>query len=159
MLTLLPDAFLGMPFHIRRQHLLENWGFNCTCSLCFSSTEQIAASDARRMRIVEARNKANEAREKGDYEGAVDLVQELIELSNEEGLKPLESDFQEMMGKLYAEKGDLELARTYGEMALDGWMMFSGADNHHVDTVKGFLRNLKKREIRNRGMTSKNRLS
>jgi hypothetical protein len=140
------DAFLGMPHHVRRQFLLENWGFNCTCSLCRSSAEDISASDARRLKIVQLREDIDRSKARKQYEKAAEFTNELLELYELEGLAPLMPEFYEVLSELYVEMGDLDAASRYGQMALDGWLEFKSVDNQQVESARRFLQELDRRK-------------
>lgn len=135
-------APLGMPHKVRKKYLFDNYGFHCRCSLCQSSPEDRAISDARRMRIVEVRGNMRKAHEKGKLSDAITYAEELLSLSEAEGLTPLMHEYHEILASIYLEQLDIPNARKYGQMTLDGWIRFKSVDSFHVEAVRGFMRQI-----------------
>ncbi|KAF1846335.1 SET domain-containing protein [Cucurbitaria berberidis CBS 394.84] len=104
---------LGIPF-AKRQHLIHRWGFTCTCDLCSLPERQREASDLRRTMIAQAEEKMIELAEAGEFDDAVALAEEAVEMIREEGIYPTLTDSYAMLAMLYREKGDRAKSEEYG---------------------------------------------
>ncbi|KAM0273575.1 hypothetical protein ACHAQH_008238 [Verticillium albo-atrum] len=135
-------APLGMPHNIRKKYLFDNYGFHCRCSLCQAPPEVRSAADARRMRIVEVRADMRKAHDKGKLADAIKYAEELLGLSEAEGLTPLLHEYHEILASIYLEQLDIPNARKYGQLTLDGWIRFKSVDSFHVEAVRGFMRQI-----------------
>ena len=131
--------------HTKRRHLLhENWGFNCTCSLCSASPEAIAASESRRAKIAEVRTNMAEAQLAGHYKSAISHAHELFTLVEEDELLPLVPEFYDLLAGMYKEDGDIENARKYGYLALHGWADLNSVDDSSLENARQLLEELKR---------------
>ncbi|KAK0612237.1 hypothetical protein B0T14DRAFT_439291 [Immersiella caudata] len=97
----------------RKETLLKQWGFKCTCSLCSAPQDVLAASDARRREFRAARDGILQLAQEEDFHSAVEVVQKLFKLVEEEELEPHLGDLYEIPARLYYQVGDLENARKY----------------------------------------------
>ncbi|PNH65949.1 hypothetical protein VD0001_g8338 [Verticillium dahliae] len=94
------------------------------------------------MRIVEVRGNMRKAHEKGKLSDAITYAEELLSLSEAEGLTPLMHEYHEILASIYLEQLDIPNARKYGQMTLDGWIRFKSVDSFHVEAVRGFMRQI-----------------
>jgi len=136
------DAYLGMPHEVRKKYLLDNWGFDCTCSQCSASEEDIADSDARRYTIVQIREDIDKAREEKRTQDAIALAKDLVTLYREEELGPLVPEAHYILAGLHLQSGDVEQAREFGQKALEARLKYYGAGNHRVLEAQQFLNEL-----------------
>jgi hypothetical protein len=114
---------MGMPQEYRTR-ALENWGFNCSCSLCTASKKEQEASDNRRKRLPEIQYILNSQMDQLSYDDIVQLTEELLYIVDAERLiKDLGQYYQYFM-QLYYNIRDLDSAIKYGEMALEHGHMF-----------------------------------
>jgi hypothetical protein len=125
----------------RQKSLLENWGFECSCSRCRSAEKEVAESDNRRKQIVPLRRKIREARSKREYTKALEHGEELLHIMNVEGLTALEG-FSRAMARIYIDLNDFQNAKLYGKMALEDQLVFYGERSEYVEIARTFLKRL-----------------
>ena len=109
---------MGQTF-IDRQKALERWGFKCSCDLCTASSEEVAASDTRRLQIQNKYGHVYKAYQAGEAERAISLTNEILELMKEEDLFQLYSEQYENLGRIYWASGDKTNAIKYAKKSLD----------------------------------------
>jgi len=102
-----------------RKQALGRWGFNCTCSLCSASRQEIEASDARRRLLYSLRDQAFSAFQQGKAYQALRLTKQVINMIPIEELFPLYSEQYENLARLYWSLGDHEKARENAKKSLD----------------------------------------
>ncbi|KAK3320136.1 hypothetical protein B0T19DRAFT_488318 [Cercophora scortea] len=104
---------------VQRKRALEVWGFECKCSLCSSSQNEIAASDARRRQIETLRGQVVEAFQDGKPFQALRLSRQVLNLLPSEELFPLYSEQYENMARAYWFLRDREKTMKYAKMSLE----------------------------------------
>ncbi|KAK0669212.1 hypothetical protein QBC41DRAFT_224471 [Cercophora samala] len=109
---------LGKTFS-ERSHLLKKWGFTCSCPLCTSTPEAIAASDARRKEIMKLQDHAIRAFQANKPYQALRLTRQILPLLPKEELFPLESEQLENMSRIYFVLNDMENAEKYARQSLE----------------------------------------
>ena len=135
-----------MPHSKRRQVLNENWGFKCTCSLCTSDPETVAASEERRARIAEVRTDMAQSNMAGHYKSAISHAHQLFALVKEDELLPLVPEFYDLLASMYKDSGDIMNATKYGNLAVQGWADLKSVDDSPLENARQFLEELKKLE-------------
>ncbi|KAI8231593.1 hypothetical protein K4K55_006107 [Colletotrichum sp. SAR 10_96] len=94
-----------------RQRTLQEWGFNCTCSLC-SSASAVAVSDARRGRMQEIVSALNNKVFRSPPARMAELAEELDGILKEEGLSAQKGDFYDILARAYVDMGEVETGRS-----------------------------------------------
>ncbi|KAK0614588.1 hypothetical protein B0T14DRAFT_557797 [Immersiella caudata] len=115
---------LGMLSTERLAVLRSRWGFTCSCELCSSSEEDLAASDARRKRFNELGVKVIRTLEDGDIEKAIGYHREVIQAIQEEQLTPHLGDYYEVAARLYTAVGDKKSAAKFARFAVEEYTGF-----------------------------------
>ncbi|KAI1761497.1 SET domain-containing protein [Hypoxylon sp. FL1150] len=136
-------TFSYLPLNLlseQRQSLIQEWGFNCTCSLC-SSKEESAASDRRRGRIQDLLAELD-LPEVRNHAAIENRVAEILDLCEKEGMAAQVGDFYTIVADVYSTLGDLSRARRYGELALKELKYFASYDHPRTQTTIAFLEDL-----------------
>ncbi len=114
-----PDSAFGLPSHRRHAILLHNWGFTCTCPLCTSAPEVLAASDARRERIDKLGKEVVKLVEQGSSKAlraAAELYEKVAAAVEEErGLVPSMGGYWEVFGRLWIAAGEVAVGKGWLE--------------------------------------------
>ncbi|KAK4201685.1 hypothetical protein QBC40DRAFT_338880 [Triangularia verruculosa] len=117
-----------------RAHLLKRWGFTCSCPLCTSSPEEIAASDHRRKEIAKLQDHAIRAFQANKPYQALRLTRQILPLLPKEELFPLESEQLENMSRIYWVLNDMENAERYAKESLEVL-----ARQGYIKSVEGWM--------------------
>jgi hypothetical protein len=133
--------------HAARQRLYqEGWNFTCTCALCKAPTAHIVSSDARRVRFQQLRDRLGSlTAETYDAQRIVDWEEEVVRISEAEGLELLLAEDYERMAYVYAGLGRMAEARTWASRArasLLDWEVVSGGPENHIKRVEDLVREL-----------------
>ena len=104
--------------YAQRQKALRRWGFDCSCSLCSASAGEIAASDRRRLRVLEIREKVLTHVQRREFHAAINLNEEMVDLIMKEGLAPHLGEHYEVLARLYLAATDLKNAKKFAELAI-----------------------------------------
>ena len=134
--------------------MIREWGFDCSCPLCSASPSQIAASDRRRQRIqyIIALLSSDKNR---NYKTVNDLVVEILDLCEKEGLAAQVGDIHRVIANFYARMGDIESAKRHGTLAAQKLSHYSGFDGDRTVSAIQFLESITKAGIpRRRGRSS-----
>ncbi|KAI5918041.1 hypothetical protein F4810DRAFT_726387 [Camillea tinctor] len=124
----------------QRQSLIQDWGFNCTCSLC-ASREESQISDRRRTNMQRLLEELDEPRYQNH--GAInERIDKIIELCNKEGLRAQIGDFYAIIADVFQNLGDLKSAENYGRMAVKELRYYAGYDHERTRNALTFLDNL-----------------
>jgi hypothetical protein len=137
---------LDLP-HVARQQLYQDgWNFTCTCALCEAPTAHIVSSDARRVRFQQLRERLGSlTAETYDAGRIVEWEEEVVRISEAEGLELLLAEDYERMAYVYAGLGRMTEARTWAERArksLLDWEVVSGGPDNHIRRVEDLVREL-----------------
>jgi len=143
------DTSLSLSRTLRRENLQENWHFNCKCSLCRASTDEVTLSEDRRKDIRKLRSKLLEHSTHGMYAEAVNDAEELIRITDEEGITWLLPEMHDILAAIHLDMRDFTNARRYGKMSLQGWEKFDSVDESQLESSRWFLKyiELVKKEI------------
>lgn len=112
----------------RQEMLLKRWGFKCSCSLCSAPAEEIAASDRRRERVQAIRKEVLKHVQNREFQGAIELNAEMLELIRKEDLAPHLGEHYEVLARLYLAATDLKNAKIFAQLALDDLEANGGVD-------------------------------
>lgn len=99
------------------------------------------------MRIVRKRKELKSARSRGDLHSAITQVRELLHLLEIEGLRPLMPEYHEILARLCLEMGNLDEAKWYSTIALDGWGELHGVDSPQAQGGRRLLKEIESREM------------
>ncbi|GKT44235.1 uncharacterized protein ColSpa_04416 [Colletotrichum spaethianum] len=135
------DSMLNMLYEDRKQSLQE-WGFNCTCTLC-SSPADIAVSDAYRTRLQEILAELTDPAFSTPSLVA-ELTNELDDVMEQEGLTAQAGEFYGMIARVYVHMGEAETGRRYARMAVEKLVQFAGYDDDRTVKARGLLEELGK---------------
>jgi hypothetical protein len=127
------DSALDASRADRQKLLKENWNFECSCSLCSATAEEIALSDDRRTLIQGAKDKIRFAngRARNIYRGATQLAH----LYEEEGLVAPRARANEIAAFASAMMGEENEARRFANAAKRYWRILAGKDSFEVKRV------------------------
>lgn len=138
----LPDVPLETPRESRRNYLKENWGFDCTCSLCRGSETEISDSESWRDKIKSLKETILNAKSQGYYHDAIVMTEEVLQFSEWERIPPFMPEYHDTLADLYFLKGDMANATRYARMAVDGWARSGSVDDEELEKSRVFLRRL-----------------
>ncbi|KAL0934342.1 uncharacterized protein CTRU02_211141 [Colletotrichum truncatum] len=127
-----------------RQKTLKDWGFNCTCSLCSSSSDIVAASDGRRERIQQILSALDNPVFRSSTTLIGELADEVDVILEKEGLTAQRGDFYDILARVYIDMGDVKLGRKYAEMAAEKLAHFAGYDDERTERARVLLGELGK---------------
>ena len=134
------DIFIGMPSRYRRRSL-SNWAFTCTCGLCSSPPEALAASDSRREKLVDIMHAMRQP--DTDYETLVALTREFVDIVQVERLEAKVGEYYQAFMKVYYDFGDTESALRYAQTALKYAETFADPDGGFCTALRGDMEMLR----------------
>jgi len=124
--------------------MLKPWGFQCACSMCSASPQEIALSDDRRERLFEihatltaAAQESSLGRERIDV-----IVREASALIELEGLHPL-IEYIFVFARAYMSINEVALARRYIELAEAKLALYEGEENSNPEAMQMLWAELK----------------
>lgn len=120
-----------------RQKALQDWGFNCTCSLCGSGPTALAASDGRRARVQQALSALEDPWLRGSAALVAELADEAEQTLEEEGLAAQKGELHGILAGVYADMGDGETAGRYAASAVEKLAHFAGYDDERTERARG----------------------
>ena len=113
------DSEVGLTRPERQALLRRRWGFTCTCALCGLTESEVLASDARRERTREIRDRVLAHVHQGEYGEAVRWHGEIIGLLAEEGISVPMGEHYDTIARLSMAAGDHRGALRWAEMAIE----------------------------------------
>ncbi|KAK0669232.1 hypothetical protein QBC41DRAFT_392026 [Cercophora samala] len=119
-----------------RSELLKWWGFTCTCALCQNRTA-IKKSDKQRNRIQALLEEFDTPSKL--TEGKIAEIEELV---REEGMEGQMGDLYNIIGNVYAQRGEIKKAKEYGKKGVVWLKRYAGADSERTEMAKGFMKRL-----------------
>ncbi|KAK4175179.1 hypothetical protein QBC36DRAFT_355362 [Triangularia setosa] len=119
-----------------RSELLKWWGFTCTCALCQNPTA-IKKSDKQRNRIQALLEEFDTPSKLTE-----EKIAEIEELVREEGMEGQMGDLYNIVGNVYAQKGEIKRAKEYGTKGVVWLKRYAGADSERTHMAKGFVKRL-----------------
>lgn len=122
-----------LPRHTRQERLQE-WGFNCTCSLCSSTPEEVEASDKRIQAIKDLEEELDKAVGGGDL--TTEMGERLVKLYREERLETYIGHAYTKAALIYAMFGVDEKAREFASLAADAMAMELGEEAGDVVAMR-----------------------
>ncbi|KAK4450301.1 N-lysine methyltransferase SMYD2 [Podospora aff. communis PSN243] len=124
----------------QRTQLIQEWGFNCTCSLC-SNPKRFKTSDKNRDRIQVILESLDHPgnRTQAKVRAAVEEVEDLVV---KEGLAGQLGDFYAIIADIYLNMGDLRKTRKSGRNAVKLLQHYAGFDNMRTEKAEEFMREL-----------------
>ncbi len=146
------DVPLATKHEDRRRTLRDNWGIDCSCSLCRAEEGKIRDSESGRRRIVDLKGTGEHAKSEKYFQDAINIAEERSMFAEEEGLSEPEPMLHDTLAELYTLKAaqtgllaDWEKAKRYARMAVDGWVRLGSVDGEALETARLFLRELEGR--------------
>ncbi|KAK0652654.1 hypothetical protein B0T16DRAFT_406579 [Cercophora newfieldiana] len=128
----------------QRTELIQEWGFNCTCSLC-TNKEASKVSDKNRDRIQEILESLDHLENRTQTKVHAALT-ETEDLGSKEGLAGQMGDLYAIIADIYFDMGDLNKSRTYGRRAIKMLQHYAGFDNMRTVRAESFMKKLDKLE-------------
>ncbi|KAK2067066.1 hypothetical protein P8C59_000832 [Phyllachora maydis] len=125
----------------RQAHLLQHWGFTCTCALCrlpAAAAERID-SEFRRRRTRELETSVYHAMREGYFQDAVHMAREWAMFAEQEALPVPEHELNTLLAGLYEGYGDLANATRHARIALDGWLRLGSVDGEQRERARVML--------------------
>ena len=127
-----------MPTAHRRRHL-GNWGFDCTCTLCASGPEALAASDARRERLADLYGAMSDS-STVTRARLGDMAAEFAELVRTEHLEVRDGEYHQGLMRFFYSAGDVAGALEHARIALRSAERFSDPDGGFCTGLRQDLR-------------------
>lgn len=124
-------------YAVRQQHILQSWGFKCTCRHCSISEEDIRASDARLYEIEELEAILGDLM---DDKASVEMVERLLELYELEQLDAKIHGAQVLAALNYNLFGNAQRARFFARLAADSGVVEFGLDAEDVKAMQELAR-------------------
>jgi hypothetical protein len=123
-------AALEAPRSVRQEQLKQHWNFDCQCSVCSASAEEVALSDDRRERIGHANEKL--ARPDANARYLYRAATQLAQLYDEEGLITPRARTNEIAAFASSMIGDENEAIRFANAAKRYWRILAGKDSFEV---------------------------
>ncbi|KAK4222034.1 hypothetical protein QBC38DRAFT_539844 [Podospora fimiseda] len=132
------------PIEERKKYLKEHWGFECTCSLCRSSPQDIEESESWRRRQKSLKATIQDATSGEFYSDAIAMSEEWLQFADWDMVHPLWPEYHDSLADLYFRNGDMMNAMRYARMAYDGWVKFGSIDDEKLENAKVLVDKLDK---------------
>ncbi|KAK4448780.1 SET domain-containing protein 5 [Podospora aff. communis PSN243] len=117
-----------------RKAMIQQWGFNCTCSLC-SSPDKASESDRNKRRIQEILDQLQEESNRTP-EKVETFAQELFKLLDAERLMFEAGNFASLLTGVYYSMGEMKKARQVASTAVSNNTLYLGHDSVKVQSAK-----------------------
>lgn len=126
------------PHDARQSHILQSWGFACTCPHCSMSAARVRESDARLQEIdrIEA-----ELADVGSPRATLKLVRRLLELYDKERLDVKLHGAYVLAALNYNLFGDAAKAKKYAELAVETGIVEYGPEADDVQSMRDLAKN------------------
>ncbi|TID17429.1 SET domain-containing protein 5 [Venturia nashicola] len=122
----------------RLDRIPDQWGFNCTCSLCSSSKEHLAASDRR---LEEIRNLEAQLKDLSPTRIAkVETAEKLISLYKEEGFETPVAKAYSFAALEHIYVGNRRMAREFAALAVEMLRLWYGSLSEDVRLMDSIAR-------------------
>lgn len=133
--------------HEGRRNVLRQWGFECQCSLCTSSPQEIKLSDKRRDRIHEIHSTLAEG-ENLSGKMIARLADELVGLVDKESLWAQMVVYHEVISRAYFEVArDFENGTRHADLCEDAWIQYGGVEHENVEGVQRLRKDLERARL------------
>ncbi|OAG09993.1 SET domain-containing protein [Paraphaeosphaeria sporulosa] len=128
---------VNLKYAERQKLYKENWGFKCSCNLCASGIYKLAESDWRRERFTQLHDQL-EALTAEDYntEQVIQWENEILGISETEGLEVLVTEDMERMAYVYAGLGRHSEALAWGHKAKQNLLQWKLGPKDTSDDLK-----------------------
>ncbi|KAK7187508.1 hypothetical protein PSPO01_06242 [Paraphaeosphaeria sporulosa] len=128
---------VNLKYAERQKLYKENWGFKCSCNLCASGIYKLAESDWRRERFTQLHDQL-EALTAEDYntEQVIQWENEILGISETEGLEVLVTEDMERMAYVYAGLGRHSEALAWGLKAKQNLLQWKLGPKDTSDDLK-----------------------
>ncbi|KAI6277990.1 hypothetical protein MCOR03_000122 [Pyricularia oryzae] len=123
----------------QRREELEAWGFECKCSLCSASPQEVGLSDRRREMLNDLGIRLREAKDLSPEEVAV-LVDQMGALIELEQLHPQVVVYYTLAARAFLAVGDRARARDFVRLAEEAWVRFQGEEHENVEGIEELWR-------------------
>ncbi|KAJ9165299.1 SET domain-containing protein [Coniochaeta hoffmannii] len=121
-------AEFGTMYGQRQHSLLHNWGFRCTCALCTAPSAELIPSDRRRGRIGDIRQQIVELVQSKQFDRAVAMSKEMIDLVLKEELVAHLGEHYEVLTRLYYALRDATNTKKYARLAIAELERYGGEE-------------------------------
>lgn len=135
----LSDVPMNLLSHERRE-MLHEWGFECSCELCSSPTE-VEVSDHRKQRIQSVLSLLERSKALSQ-KTVTRLTEEVLELSEKEGMLAQIGDFHYVVAKTLVKLGMKGMARDHVRLAVEKLAYYGGLENSRTKEAFLLLKNL-----------------
>jgi hypothetical protein len=121
----------------RQELYRDGWHFECTCSLCMASHDEVRASDERRVRFARLKQMLqNLTAETYNAKQIVEWEKEIMSIAHSEGLEVLLAEDYERLAYVYAGHGMVNEARRWAEKAKQSLLDWAVEDDRRDEDVK-----------------------
>ena len=135
-----------LPYVERRRLYQEGWGFECGCEMCAKDGKARGESDRKRERFRALKKILEEVTaETFDAGRVLEWEEEVLKLSEEEGLEVLVAEDMERLAYVYAGMGDVRRAKEWARKARENlllWTVAEGRPDFELKRVEELLREL-----------------
>lgn len=121
-------AEFGTAYGQRQHSLLHNWGFRCTCALCTAPSDELVASDRRRGRIGDIRQEVVELVQEKQFDRAISMSKEMIDLVLKEELVAHLGEHYEVLARMYYAVWDRDNTAKYARLAIADLEQYGGEE-------------------------------
>jgi hypothetical protein len=78
----------------------------------------------------------------GSFQSAIETAEELMQVTDEEGVTPVLPEMHDILAAIYLDMRDWNNARRFGQKALEGWYKFDSVDNYQLEMAQWFVRHV-----------------
>ncbi|KAF2200361.1 SET domain-containing protein [Delitschia confertaspora ATCC 74209] len=139
LLTHTTYGYSTQPSSTRQKLLKQHWSFTCTCPLCSSSPSSLSASNERLRQISEIQTILPTLSPPSKLPQLATNLIKLIDLYSKEDLIVEKPKYEEILVYTYAQMGNEEETRYWGERAQKGWEIVAGKGSFEVRRMEGLL--------------------
>lgn len=125
---------------VRQQHVLQSWGFKCTCRQCALPEDEIRESDARLGEIDELEAELGNFASK---KASVKMVEQLLDLYRKERLEAKINGAYVLAALNYNLAGDAKNATKYAQLAVETGIIEFGPEADDVKAMEVLAKNPK----------------
>ncbi len=96
-------------------------------------------SEDRRKDIRKLQSQLVDSTRNADYLTALTAAEDLIKVTDAEGLMWLMPEMYDILAAIYLDMKDFTNARRFGKLALEGWQKFDSVDETQLENARWFL--------------------
>lgn len=122
----------------RLERIRDQWGFNCSCSLCSSSKEHLSASDQRLTEIIDLESRLQDLTT--DRTANVETAEKLVSLYKEERFGTPLAKAYVLLALEHIYVGNRKMAQKFAALAIEMLRLWYGPQSEEVKATESIAR-------------------